>query len=251
MNWPVKTVLLGFIVSLSSTAVTIAGEGGMQRDAVPLSFSVRNTTKKPPLAGRRESDREEVKVNLLVHMDARGTPLCIPIWVKRQLLLWRDGLGLGCAARLISTTALGSATRRDLHRPSGNSGSAAGTPGCRLGRFRNSESVKVKGKQNVLHSCVRHGLNLLWTGGSAQRVSSTRLQRRARQLGISRRPKSTPFSAADANRAQRRRCVGAGEAADGQHADPSAGSDTSVEADAGGGEVPINGRARGSVRRNA
>jgi monovalent cation:H+ antiporter-2, CPA2 family len=36
MNWPVKTaVLLGFIVSLSSTAVAIAGEGGMQRDADP------------------------------------------------------------------------------------------------------------------------------------------------------------------------------------------------------------------------
>ena len=39
MNWPVKTaVLLGFIVSLSSTAVAIAGESGMQRDALLLSF---------------------------------------------------------------------------------------------------------------------------------------------------------------------------------------------------------------------
>jgi len=38
MNWPVKTVLLGFIVSLSSTAVAITGESGMQRDALLLSF---------------------------------------------------------------------------------------------------------------------------------------------------------------------------------------------------------------------
>jgi hypothetical protein len=97
-------------------------------------------------------------VNLLVHMDARGTP----IWVYEQLVL-RDGCGPGGAARPISTTGLGliaalrSATERDLHR---SSGSVAGAPGCRLGRFRNAESVKVtvkvKGKQNVLHSCVRH-----------------------------------------------------------------------------------------------
>jgi predicted Kef-type K+ transport protein len=39
MNWPVKTaVLLGFIVSLSSTAVAITGESGTQRDALLLSF---------------------------------------------------------------------------------------------------------------------------------------------------------------------------------------------------------------------
>jgi hypothetical protein len=38
MNWPVKTVLLGFVVSLSSTAVAITGESGMQRDALLLSF---------------------------------------------------------------------------------------------------------------------------------------------------------------------------------------------------------------------
>ena len=39
MNWPVKTaVLLGFIVSLSSTAVAITGESEMQRDALLLSF---------------------------------------------------------------------------------------------------------------------------------------------------------------------------------------------------------------------
>jgi hypothetical protein len=38
MNWPVKTVLLGFIVSLSSTAVAITGESGTQRHALLLSF---------------------------------------------------------------------------------------------------------------------------------------------------------------------------------------------------------------------
>jgi hypothetical protein len=60
MNWPVKTVLLGFIVSLSSTAVAITGESGMQREAHCSRYSVCDATKKPPLAGRRESDREEV-----------------------------------------------------------------------------------------------------------------------------------------------------------------------------------------------
>jgi hypothetical protein len=49
-------------------------------------------------------------VNLLVHMDARGTRLLIPIWVYKQLILWRDGRDLRCAARLISTTALGLVT---------------------------------------------------------------------------------------------------------------------------------------------
>ena len=34
--------------------------GGMREDARLLSFSVRDTTKKPPLAGRRELNREEV-----------------------------------------------------------------------------------------------------------------------------------------------------------------------------------------------
>ena len=92
-------------------------------------------------------------MNLLVHMDARGTSSVYPH--LRQLIL-RDGLG--CAARLIWTTALGLAAA--LGSASANSGSAAGTPGCRLDRFRNSASVKVKvkGKQHVLHSCVRHGL---------------------------------------------------------------------------------------------
>jgi hypothetical protein len=72
--------------------------------------------------------------------------------------------GPGCAARLISmtaldlTAALGPATERDLHR---SFGSVAGTPGCRPGRFRNSDAVKVKVKQNVSYSCIRHGLNLL------------------------------------------------------------------------------------------
>jgi hypothetical protein len=42
----------------------------------------------------------------------------------------------------------------------------------------------------------------------------------AGQLGISRRPKSTPFSAADANGAGRRRRVGAGETAARQNDDP-------------------------------
>jgi hypothetical protein len=38
-------VLLGFIVLLSRTAVAITGESGMQRDALLLSFPVRDTTK--------------------------------------------------------------------------------------------------------------------------------------------------------------------------------------------------------------
>ena len=60
MNWPVETaVLLGFILSLSSTAVAIAVESEMPQDALLLSFRSA-IQKKPPLAGRRESDREEV-----------------------------------------------------------------------------------------------------------------------------------------------------------------------------------------------
>jgi hypothetical protein len=52
MNWPVKiAVLLGFIVSLNSTAVAIAGESGMQRDAHLFSFSVLAIQKSRPLRG--------------------------------------------------------------------------------------------------------------------------------------------------------------------------------------------------------
>ena len=105
-------------------------------------------------------------MNLLVHMDARGTSSVYPhlgitsnlfyemAWAARRgssrrlpwawPLLW---------ARLRSATFSAPPVIRVRPRA---------TPGCRLGRFRNSESVKVKGKQNVLHSCVRHGLNLLW-----------------------------------------------------------------------------------------
>jgi hypothetical protein len=102
-------------------------------------------------------------VNLLVHMDARGT-LSMYTHLGVGATCLREGCGPGCAARLIPTTALGltaalgSTTERDLHR---SSGSVAGTPGCCPGQSLNRESVKVKGKQNVLHSCIRHGLNLL------------------------------------------------------------------------------------------
>ena len=53
MNWPVKTaVLLGSIVSLSSTAVAITGESGMQRDThLPSLFSLRCDKKSRPLRG--------------------------------------------------------------------------------------------------------------------------------------------------------------------------------------------------------
>jgi hypothetical protein len=49
MNWPVKiAVLLGFIVSLNSTAVAIAGESGMQRDAHLFSFQSSRYKKAAP-----------------------------------------------------------------------------------------------------------------------------------------------------------------------------------------------------------
>ncbi len=53
------------------------------------------------------------------------------------------------------------------------------------------------------------------------------------------------------HRAGRRRCLGAAEATARQHADSGAGAGASVEADVGGGEVPIGGRARGSRGRNS
>ena len=51
--------LLGFIVSLSSTAVAITGESEMQRDALLLSFFGPRYKKAAPW-GRLEFDREEV-----------------------------------------------------------------------------------------------------------------------------------------------------------------------------------------------
>jgi hypothetical protein len=52
MNWPVKTaVLLGFIVSLTSTAVAITGDSGVQRDALLLSFQSAIRQKSRPLRG--------------------------------------------------------------------------------------------------------------------------------------------------------------------------------------------------------
>jgi hypothetical protein len=45
---------------LAPDLAAAAGKGGMRQDALLLSFLVRDTTKKPPLAGRRETDREEV-----------------------------------------------------------------------------------------------------------------------------------------------------------------------------------------------
>jgi hypothetical protein len=48
-------------------------------------------------------------VNLLFTWTLAGRSVYIPIWVYEQLILL-DGLGLGCAARLISATALGLAT---------------------------------------------------------------------------------------------------------------------------------------------
>ncbi len=143
-------------------------------------------------------------MNLLVHMDARGTSSVYPhLGIRATYFTRWPWPGLRGATHLDDCLGpghcfgLGYVAR--LSRSSGNSGSAAGTPGCRLGRFRNSESVKVKGKQNVLHSCVRHGLNLLWTSSSRFPSPATIVSDRAsvRMTGLiaatSPLPESTAF----------------------------------------------------------
>ena len=58
-----------------------AVESGMRQDAHLLSFLSLRIRQKAAPCGAAEFYREEVKVNLLVHMDARGTSPIYPLWV--------------------------------------------------------------------------------------------------------------------------------------------------------------------------
>ena len=69
-----------------------AAAGVMQRDAHLLSFFGPRYDKKAAPNRAAESDREEVKVNLLVHMDARGTLSVYPHLGIRATLFYEMAL---------------------------------------------------------------------------------------------------------------------------------------------------------------